>query len=543
MTSINELKVIAEQETACLYLLPWPIGDDFMQIEEAFVIPVAKRRGGVLLAVPQGFIPDRELELGMKASEEAMVGPSRLLTVQGVEEDDSGAEVPSEVELNVMLVDFSTSVLQHLREYDPNVDVQEILSFLVDAPQILPMSSPLLQQALEWMNEEVSGRLQFYSAEEQVPMTPVPPTKKEPKTKRVTTAALADQISELPRTLPTLVQEIQSLKDKQAQFEGSMAHVQGTTHELPPHKQPFPVAGGQANLQEFMKVVGPSPKVKLTPAVIPKAQPMDFNKIDDPNLPVEDLAGAFAQAAQPTMTQAILQQSQAMNTLVAHLVGAQDPLQDLASSSTSALSTKGAGRRERLQQELANRSGGFFLQVAQLALRRVKPMDPLPRTLDDLPKKAIFSKYLEKQGGFAGQKEYAILMWLMAQIGDAMVAKDHVGAQELLALTMVSLEQVSLDGGKWDLAFLLSLQEEPPQSLYSSRASGANPRLRAFAPLCPQPWATTALAFVKEMDVISTRRSETAAPKAAPKTQEERDRVAPKKTRFPKKPKKEGDGQ
>ena len=509
-----------------------------MQIEEAFVIPVAKRRGGVLLAVPQGFIPDRELELGMKAAEEAMVGPSRLLTVQGVEEDDSGAEVPSEVELNVMLVDFSTSVLQHLREYDPNVDVQEILSFLVDAPQILPMSSPLLQQALDWMNEEVSGRLQLYSAEEQVPMTPVPPTKKEPKNKRVTTAALADQISELSRTLPTLVQEIQSLKDKQAQFEGSMAHVQGATHEPPPHKQPFPLAKKQANLQEFMKVVGPSPKVKLTPAVAPKAQPMDFNKFDDPNLPVEDLAGAFAQAAQPSMTQAILQQSQAMNTLVAHLVGAQDPLHDLASSSTSALSTKGAGRREKLQQELANRPGGFFLQVAQLALRRVKPMDPLPRTLDDLPKKAIFSKYLEKQGGFAGQKEYAILMWLMAQIGDAMVAKDHVGAQELLALTMVSLEQVSLDGGKWDLAFLLSLQEEPPQSLYSSRASGANPRLRAFAPLCPQPWATTALAFVKEMDVISTRRSETAAPKSAPKTQEERDRVAPKKTRFPKKAKK-----
>ena len=538
MTSINELKVIAEQETVCLYVLPWPIGDAFMQIEEAFVIPVAKRKGGVLLAVPQGFVPERELEIGMKAAEDAMVGPSRPLTVQGVEEDDSGAEIPSEVEVPVMLVDFNVSVLPHLREYDPAVDTHEIQSFLEDAPQILPMSNPLLQQALEWMNEEVSGRLQFYSAEEQVPMTPVPPTKKEPKPKRVTTAALADQISELSRTLPTLVQEIQSLKDKQAQFEGTMANAQGPRAEPPPHKQPFPVTGGQTNLQDFMKIVGPSPKVKSTPAGVPKAQLMDANKFDDPNLPVEDLAGAFDQAAQPSMTHAILQQSQAMNTLVAHLVGAQDPLHDLATSSTSSLSTKGAGRRERLQQELANRSGGFFLQVAQLALRRVKPLDPLPRSLDDLPKKAIFSKYLEKQGGFAGQKEYATLMWLLAQIGDAMVVKDHVGAQELLALTLVSLEQASLDGGKWDLAFLLSLQEEPPQSLYTSRTSGANPRLRAFAPLCPQPWATTALAFVKEMDVISTRRSETAAPRPPPKTQEERDRAAPKKTRFPKKAKK-----
>lgn len=511
MTTINEIKVLAEQEVACLYLLSWPIGDAFMVTEEAFVIPVAKRRGGVLLAVPVGFIPEKELEEGLQASEDAVIGPSRLLKLPGVEEDDNGTEIPSEADVPVILVDFNMSVFQHLKEYDPSTDTQMIQSFLDDAPQIMPMSSPLLQQALEWMTEEVSGRLQFYSAEEQVPMTPVPPTK------RVTTAALADQISELSRTLPTLVQELQALKDKQAQFEGAMAATAVQKAEPPPHRQPFPVTGGQSSLQEFMKVVGPSPKVKATPTVVPVGPQMDVQQLDDPNLPVEDLAGAFGRAAQPSMTQAILQQSQAMNALVAHLVGAQDPLHDLASSSTSALSTKGAGKRERLQQELASRSGGFFLQVAQLALRRIKPLDPLPRTLDDLPKKAIFSKYLEKQGGFAGQKEYAILMWLLAQIGDAMVAKDHGGAQELLALTLVSLEQASLDGGKWDLAFLLSLQEEPPQALYTSRTSSANPRLRAFAPLCPQPWATSALAFVKEMDVISTRRAETSAPHVHPR--------------------------
>ena len=371
-----------------------------MVTEEAFVIPVAKRRGGVLLVVPVGFIPEKELEEGLQASEDAVIGPSRLLKLPGEEEDDNGTEIPSEADVPVILVDFNMSVFQHLKEYDPSTDTQMIQSFLDDAPQIMPMSSPLLQQALEWMTEEVSGRLQFYSAEEQVPMTPVPPTKKETKPKRVTTAALADQISELSRTLPTLVQELQALKDKQAQFEGAMAATPVQKAEPPPHRQPFPVTGGQSSLQEFMKVVGPSPKVKATPTVVPVGPQMDVQQLDDPNLPVEDLAGAFGRAAQPSMTQAILQQSQAMNALVAHLVGAQDPLHDLASSSTSALSTKGAGKRERLQQELASRSGGFFLQVAQLALRRIKPLDPLPRTLDDLPKKAIFSKYLEKQGGF-----------------------------------------------------------------------------------------------------------------------------------------------
>lgn len=186
---LNEIKVLAEQEVACLYLLSWPIGDAFMVTEEAFVIPVAKRRGGVLLAVPVGFIPEKELEEGLQASEDAVIGPSRLLKLPGVEEDDNGTEIPSEADVPVILVDFNMSVFQHLKEYDPSTDTQMIQSFLDDAPQIMPMSSPLLQQALEWMTEEVSGRLQFYSAEEQVPMTPVPPTK------RVTTAALADQIS------------------------------------------------------------------------------------------------------------------------------------------------------------------------------------------------------------------------------------------------------------------------------------------------------------------------------------------------------------
>lgn len=274
MTTINEIKVLAEQEVACLYLLSWPIGDAFMVTEEAFVIPVAKRRGGVLLAVRVGFIPEKELE-GLQASEDAVIGPSRLLKLPGVEEDDNGTEIPSEADVPVILVDFNMSVFQHLKEYDPSTDTQMIQSFLDDAPQIMPMSSPLLQQALEWMTEEVSGRLQFYSAEEQVPMTPVPPTKKETKPKRVTTAALADQISELSRTLPTLVQELQALKDKQAQFEGAMAATAVQKAEPPPHRQPFPVTGGQSSLQEFMKVVGPSPKVKATPTVVAVGPQMD----------------------------------------------------------------------------------------------------------------------------------------------------------------------------------------------------------------------------------------------------------------------------
>ena len=550
MKNMKDLRVLTEEELDSLFILQWPPG---IQADvEAFVIPVAKRKGGVLLAVPLGIIPRQDLDEGAASTEDPIVGPSKLVTVPGVEEDENGADVPSGSDITLMLVDFNASVLPLIREYDPAQDQHEIQPFLEDSPHVVPSSSPLLQEALNWMSEEVSGRIQFYSAEENVPApvaAPLPPKRAEPK-KKVTNAVLADQLSELSKVLPSIMQELQGLKERQAVIEGSTAApampYAALPTALPGHKQPFPTVAQPSTIQDFSRKIGAVPKTKMTPVPTIRLDAQDglpFN--DDPNLPAADLRDAFdAAAGPPSMTQAIFQQSQAMNALVAHFIGNQDPLTDLASSSSTSLSTKGAGRREKLQQHLANRSGDFFLQVCHQALRRIKPLDPLPESLKDLPRKAIFSKYMEKQGGMAGQRDFALVMWLLCQIGDAMVAQDHKGAQELLAVTLVSVEQAAMDGGKWDLAYLMSLQQDPPQSIYTSRTSSTNPRLRSFAPLCPQPWATTALAFVKEQDVIATRRAEASgAKKGGGPSQEapEGTENQPRRTRFPKKPKKGGD--
>ena len=529
MKDPSEIKVVTEEDVEV----------------ETFVIPVARRKGGVLLGVPLGVLDKKDLDDGaLSSAEDLMVGPSKLVTVPGVEEDEHGADIPSGVDVTLLLVDFNDSVLPLIREYNPAQDQHEIQSFLEDAPQVMPSSTPLLQTALEWMNDEVSGRVHYYSAEENAvaPVAaPLPPKKPEPK-KKITNAALAEQLSELSKTLPAIMQELQGLKEKQTQFEGALSYQSQPKHGVPPHKMPFPAVPQHSTVRDFAQKVGMAPKTKATPVPVIKLDAQDHEPFnDDPNIPVADLQEAFNAAADPpTLTQAIFQQSQAMNAMVAHLVGSQDPLTDLAASSSTSLSTKGAGRREKLQQLLANRSGDFFLQVCHQALRRIKPLDPLPTSLKDLPRKAIFSKYMEKQGGMAGQRDFALMMWLLCQVADAMVAQDHKGAQELLAVTLVTVEQAALDSGKWDLAYLLSLQEDPPQSIYTSRASSTNPRLRSFAPLCPQPWATTALAFVKEQDVIATRRAETAGAKkggGAPQEQPEGGDNPSRKTRFPKKPK------
>ena len=79
------------------------------------------------------------------------------------------------------------------------------------------------------------------------------------------------------------------------------------------------------------------------------------------------------------LAEAIMQQSQALTLLVGHL--AEGGVDTVALSQGTALGTRGTSKREKLQAELAARSGNFLLQVSQAAFRSMTPMSPLPRTL------------------------------------------------------------------------------------------------------------------------------------------------------------------
>lgn len=63
-----------------------------------------------------------------------------------------------------------------------------------------------------------------------------------------------------------------------------------------------------------------------------------------------------------------------------------------------------------------------------------------------------------------------------------------------------------MDNGNMQVGLLLTLQEDPPQTLFSARSVATMTHPRPFAPTARQRWATTALQYFKEMDVITTRR-------------------------------------
>ena len=84
--------------------------------------------------------------------------------------------------------------------------------------------------------------------------------------------------------------------------------------------------------------------------------------------------GVEEDSAQSDLARAVLAQSQPLTSLVAQLA-AGDPITDLGSSS-STLSTKGAQGRAKLQNELAQHKGTFFVSVMQSMARRMQPAQP-----------------------------------------------------------------------------------------------------------------------------------------------------------------------
>ena len=141
----SELKTL-DSGASWLYVLSWPQGGP--DRKEAFVIPIFARASGVLLAVPLDFLPQEVLTVGLNAASMEVVGPSMVVQCPGMQETDTGEEVPVGIEISCLLVDFSDGILQNLREYDPVTDGDDIQHFWPELPETLPLSASLLEQAL-----------------------------------------------------------------------------------------------------------------------------------------------------------------------------------------------------------------------------------------------------------------------------------------------------------------------------------------------------------------------------------------------------------
>ena len=179
--------------------------------------------------------------------------------------------------------------------------------------------------------------------------------------------------------------------------------------------------------------------------------------------------------------------------------------------------TKGVQRRDRMMSDLALERSQYFLQFQQQLHRRMQPTKPVPTTLEECAASDVsLLTYLERYGGYKQQRQLGYVMWLLGHICDAANQGNLHQIREHVALAICAVEQAAKDSGDWNLAFMLALTSDPPAAMFQERMTSMTTSGRAFGPLTPAPWAATALSYMKEMEILTTRKTEVKKQKEEP---------------------------
>lgn len=413
-------------------MLVWTPHTSFLKeagVGSCYAFPILQRRGGLLLALPEGFLSEELLLDGAVDGAEGAVGPSKVFEATLLEEDESGSLAPTEFVKSFLVVDLADDCLSDMQVFGEGIDPDQIFPFEDSMPAAFPRVADVVPKVFEWCDSAVSGRAHFYSAREE-PERPAMPKRATPK--RTTNAALVDQIAALSAQVKLLSDQHQEIL--QAKSSSSADRV------------PDPVIGGSmaARLPSLAahlgisqtpakasQLLGPPPRVRQTE----RASAIPLKRDDDPSG-----LGAEVVSEDPVV-QAIATQSTALTALVAHLAGGTDALHDLSGGSSSQLSMSGRGvaRRERMQQHLAARSSGFFLQVQQQLYKRMNPSRQVPRTQAEVTASgASMTAYLERYGGYRHARDAGLALWVAAHAMDCAAAEDFAGTKEFLALLVAA---------------------------------------------------------------------------------------------------------
>ena len=487
---------------------------------------VMTRQGGLLFAVPELAVPMDFLDEGNRPGFQGLVGPSTRLEVAcAVVDEDAIADTPKPIEgrsMAILLVDFSDTILQFVNVAESREDIEAANCFDILEPFLVPELSDLISKAAAWADgggEDLESRLHFYSAEEVPTTPPVAPRRtarrkgpgvgttgdeapKPAAKKRPTVNQLAESLEVLTSTLPAITTQLQELSLRTEVIEQGMSNVSRPSALRAPLGPSATVGYAKASSPaELIKAMPPPRSSSAQPHVSFAQQEVEELQTD---LPVQ--SNDFARA--------IMEQSKALTALVSQLASnSADPMQDLGSASSS-LSSKGSVGRARLQAELAAHRGTFHLQVMQAMSRRMYPAMSTEVEMSTLRDRGVTAtQYLERYGGYGRTRDIGMIIWQVGMVLNHMQEENFLAAKDALSLLFVCLEQTALDNGNMQVGLLLSLTEDPPSSLFSARsiATAANPK--PFAPTASQKWVTVALQYLKEVDIITTRRQEITAPK------------------------------
>ncbi|CAE7205238.1 unnamed protein product [Symbiodinium sp. KB8] len=534
------LEALAPAEAGEIELLVLDPGLD-PALEECFASPCAcycvlKRPGGFLLAVPANSLDEAALLAAEEAGFAGVVGPSKTTLCKAVSWTDTGewAQVYPSRQVPARLVDLEAAAAPSLSPLlGATVDFQ---TFDADDPSLYPLAVELVATAYAWLRARPGdrGASGYVTAVEDAPAGDVPadPLLRRAKAKaqdgrgkRPTLAGLAAQQANMQELMASLVDQVQALAQKQGKDQPAAQEAACVLEPPPPPGllgkpgrlslaspifQTLP--GVPAKPKRLADILGPPPPVRA-PLPQPALEDLAVQEEVLPGITGDELQHASSEP----LAQAMLLQAKALTSLVGQLAsGSADPLLE-APSGSSGFSTRGTTGRLKIQSDLGLRDGSFFDKVLLAATRRMDPTAlPGASAASSGRDTGIMTQYLERFGGYPKDRVLGLIQWQVGIALDLFSRGESKGAADTIALLAVFIEQTSLDNSP-DLAWLLTHLPDPPNGLFLDRATTPTTTLRPFSPLADQKLVATTLAYVKELDTMSLKRSEFPKAKHPPK--------------------------
>ena len=479
----TSLKFASDEEGSLLiWTPPLDIVADSQPVE-SFVIPYQSRPGGALFAVPACFLDENYLvEANSNDDESGLLGPSHLFYSDLIEEAEDATVVGVGRTAPVVLVDLADEALEGMREYDPVTDSTAHFCPFDEEKESAIVSLKDIDAAVKnWVDGIASGRQNFYSAREEPPAVKAHPKKQQ---KKVSNAALADQVAGLMAQIQLLAAQQQEIRDS-FQPPASATHadvgLSGKSQPVVPN-----VAHFQGGYSEVDFAVGGTSS-KNSGAYDSTGCPRCFGRGRGD--------GSFGGRKL---------RSECINSYHSFgwLWGIPSASWLLAEEGQAVFQGKEwhVGKRcsPNLHQALRVTSWQYISFSRRCSHRR--------QSLGPKQTSSIQEQRCVPTWRNMATSKAALTMWILAHAFDSAGRDDFRTCKEFLALLAASLDQASLDGN-WSIAYLISLLEEPTSQMMMERHSPLSSLGRPFAGMVPPQWSAVALAYIREMDLLQSKKT------------------------------------
>ena len=471
-----------------------------------------------------------------------LVGSSLSTEAPALAFSSSGFSPVPEQSLTAIVVDLSVQAVSRLTPVAPDTPMDLVVPFDSSRPELVPDPAVLLQLALDWAAAAgTSERLQYYSADE----GPVEP---HPKQKRpVLRLSREDPPQQAAAALPsTKASKPKACHDGHPGDSARKPYIDAPYFgEVPGGSVRAAGRNGEADGRRASSTAQPTFGFRDSPETC-----------RSPSLRVVRPSPSHGpcQSAASVARDGSAQHCRGFRPLVPGRLGAIKGLDGTRGAAGGSLRRSSfrlqrlGGRSECKGRQPASKDAGgaclrqgvFFAAVLQNMAKRMAPASSLGAEPAELLQQGVcLSRYWERFGGFAGQRDLGAIAHTLAHAMDALQAGRMNQVSDHLALLAVCVEQMSMDGGRAELGYQLTWLEEPPASMFTARSSKSAMHTRAFAPLASQRWVAIVLSYIKELDVIAAKRADmkksgaSSAPTTGAKDEESEDTPAPSRPKRP----------